>query len=206
MRLLLQSLYTPIRPFTQRLAILLSMRRLVVILCALGLLVPATALAIELLPGDGTLVVDNAQGVIVINVRGGVIGRLDQGTIEISDPIAGDGLPPRVYGYQQKIQLAGVRRFQYSGQVDMRFRLIGGLYRVRIAGQGIDVSVVGKGTVLLDGSGFSEQQGRFQLNGGSFQPMPEEPTRYSLAQSLASDKGSDKKGEKSAGPVIPHGQ
>jgi len=205
MRLLLQSLYTPIRPFTQGLAILLSMRRLAVLLCALGLAVPATALAIELLPGDGTLVVDNAQGVIVLNVRGGVIGRLDQGTIEITDPIVGDGLAPKVYGYQQRIQLPGVRRFQYSGQSDMRFRLIGGLYRIRIAGQGIDLSVVGKGSVLLDGSGFSEQQGRFQLNGGSFQAMPDEATRYSLAQTLPSDTA-DKKPEKTPGPVIPHGQ
>ena len=205
MRLLLQSLYTPIRPFTQRRAILIPMRRLVVILCALGLAVPATALAIELLPGDGTLVVDNAQGVIVINVRGGVIGRLDQGTIEISDPIAGDGLPPRVYGYQQKIQLPGVRRFQYSGEGDMRFRLIGGLYRVRIAGQGIDLSVVGKGSVMLDGSGFSEQPGRFQLNGGSYQGMPDQPTRYSLAQTVPEPQA-EKKPEKTPGPVIPHGQ
>jgi hypothetical protein len=170
------------------------MRRLVLSLLVLGLVVPAVALAVKDLPGDGSLAVDNARGVIILNVRGGIIGRMDSGTLEITDPIAGDGPPYVVRGYQQKF-LLGPRHVQFSGEGDLRFRLIGGLYRVRIAGQGIDLSVVGKGAVVLDGSGFAEQPGRFSINGGQYQPMPDEPTRYTLAATpgvLGQDRSQDK--------------
>jgi hypothetical protein len=158
------------------------MRRLVLILLVLGLTVPAAALAVKDLPGDGSLAVDNARGVIVLNVRGGIIGRMDSGTLEITDPVAGDGLPPVVKGYQSKFQF-GPRHWEYDGDGDIRFRLIGGFYRVTIAGTGIDLSVVGRGSVVLDGSGFAgEQPGRFSLNGGRYLPMPDESMRYVLNQ------------------------
>jgi hypothetical protein len=73
----------------------------------------------------------------------------------------------------------------------VRFRLIGGSYRVTVQGYGVDISAVGRGTVLLDGSGFSEQPGRFSINGGPYQPMPDELTRYTLGQGPVS-QGQDK--------------
>jgi hypothetical protein len=179
------------------------MRRLVLSLLVLAFAVPAAALAVKDLPGDGSLAVDNARGVILLNVRGGIIGRMDSGTLDITDPIAGDGLAPVVRGYQQKFQI-GPRHVQYSGEGDIRFRLIGGLYRVRIAGQGIDLSVVGKGAVVLDGSGFAEQPGRYSVNGGSYQPMPDGSTRVTLGVTLATpsqDRSQDKAPQGSG----PHG-
>jgi len=167
------------------------MRRLVITLLALGLAVPATAFAVKGLTGDGSLAVDNARGVIVLNVRGGIIGRMDSGTLEITDPVAGDGIAPVVKGYQSKVQL-GPRHWQYEGDGDIRFRLIGGLYRVTVAGWGIDLSVVGRGAVVLDGSGFAgEQPGRFSINGGRYLPMPDELTRYALNQT-ATTQGQEK--------------
>lgn len=157
------------------------MRRLIVLIGVFMLALPAAAGALRRAPGDGTLVVDNAQGVVVLNIRGGIIGRFDQGTIEVTDPIEGDGPPPVVRGYQQARQL-GPKRIQYSGEGEIRFRLIGGLYRVRITAIGIDVSVVGRGTVVLDGSGFADQPGRYSLNGGPFQAMPHAPTHLTLGQ------------------------
>ena len=154
------------------------------------LVLPAAAGALQRSPGDGTLVVDNAKGVVFLNVRGGIIGRFDQGTIEITDPIEGDGPPPVVRGYQQAREL-GPKRIVYSGEGDVRFRLIGGLYRVRIAAQGIDVSVVGKGTAVLNGSGFADlQTGRYSLSGGPWQSMPSAPTRLTLGQPPPSIFGS----------------
>jgi hypothetical protein len=145
------------------------------------LVLPAAAGALQRSPGDGTLVVDNAKGVVFLNVRGGIIGRFDQGTIEITDPIEGDGPPPVVRGYQQARDSAP-KRIQYSGD-DVRFRLIGGLYRVRIAAQGIDVSVVGKGAAVLNGSGFTDlQTGRYSLSGGPWQSMPSVATHFTLGQ------------------------
>jgi hypothetical protein len=156
------------------------MRRFLVLfvgVCMLAL--PAGAGALKRAPGDGTLVVDNAQGVIVLHTRGGIIGRFDQGTIEVTDPVEGDGLPPVVRGYQQARQV-GPRRIQYSGEGDVRFRLIGGLYHVRIAAIGVDVSAVGRGSAVLDGSGFADQTGRYSLNGGPLQAMPHVPTHITL--------------------------
>ena len=165
------------------------MRRLAVVLGVFALAVPVGAGALSRGPGDGTLVVENAQGVVVLNVRGGIIGRFDQGTIEVYDPVPGDGPPPRVFGYQ-KAQTLGPRRTQYTGENDVRFRLIGGVYRVRISAIGIDLSAVGRGTVLLDASGFADQSGRFSVNGAPFQAMPSVPTRYTLGLPLPAPPGS----------------
>ena len=80
----------------------------------------------------------------------------------------------------------------------MRFRLIGGAYRVTVNGYGVDVSAVGRGTVTLDGSGFTEQPGRFQINGKRGSPLLHDATRYTLgtwvppAPVAAPDKSSDK--------------
>ena len=155
------------------------MRRLVLVIGVLALTLPAVAGALKGGPGDGTLVVDSANGLVSMTVRGGIIGRFDQGTIEVTNPIEGDGLPPVVKGYQSKVVL-GPKKTQYVGQGDVRFRLIGGLYHVRITAIGMDVSVVGKGSVLLDGSGFADQTGRFSVNGGTFQAMPHSATRFIL--------------------------
>jgi hypothetical protein len=158
------------------------MRRLLVLIGVLTLMLPAGAGALKGSPGDGTLVVENAQGVIGMTVRGGIIGRFDQGTVVIDDPLPNDGPPPIVKGYQ-KARVLGPRRTQYSGS-DVRFRLIGGLYRARITAIGLDVSVVGRGTVLLDGSGFADQPGHFSINDLPFQAFPSVPTRFTLGTTL----------------------
>ena len=63
------------------------MPRLLLILLLIGLAVPAGALAVKELPGDGSLVVDNARGLVTIRARGGIIGRFDSGRIVIEDPV-----------------------------------------------------------------------------------------------------------------------
>lgn len=185
------------------------MRRLglIVLVLGLGLGLPAGASAVRELPGDGTLVVDNARGVVVVNGRGGIIGRFDSGYVRIFDPSEIDGGLPAVYGWD-KIRQLGPHTTLYIGE-DVRFRLIGGAYRVTVQATGMDISVVGKGSATLDGSGFSEQPGRFQINGSGWQPMPDAVTRYTLGtglqptQTTAPEKTSDKE---KPGPSIPHGQ
>ncbi len=161
------------------------MKRLVVIIMgALALALPGGAGALKGSPGDGTLVVENAQGVVVLNVRGGIIGRFDSGSIVVEDPTLGDGPGPVVRGYESATEI-GPSKVQYSSKGEIRFRLIGGLYRVRIAGQGVDVSVVGRGTAMLNGAGFSDlQTGRYSLNGGAWQRMPNLVARFTLGTPL----------------------
>jgi hypothetical protein len=161
----------------------LRMRRFLPLLVVLACALPAAAWATRSLPGDGTLVVDNASGTVVVKGRGGIIGRFDSGRIVIEDPIAGDGSGPKVYG-DITVRDLGNRRTMYIGD-QVRFRLIGGTYRVRIQAIGIDVSAVGHGIVTLDASGFSDVPGRFSINGGPFQPVPTHPTNYTLGQAPA---------------------
>ena len=96
----------------------------------------------------------------------------------VEDPIEGDGSGPIVYG-AERIRDLGNHRTLYVGE-DVRFRMIGGLYRVTIQAVGMDVSAVGRGSVVLDATGFTDLPGRFQINGGPFQPLPGKPTTFSL--------------------------
>jgi hypothetical protein len=174
----------PIRPFFNERAILrLRMRRLVLIMLVLGLSLPAAALALRELPGDGTLVVDNARGVVTVRARGGIIGRFDSGRVTIVDPIQGDGGVPVVYGWERETVL-GPRTTRYEGE-DVRFRLIGGTYRVTVQATGMDISAVGRGSATVDGTGFSDQLGRYQINGGIWQPMPDGSTALALGRGTA---------------------
>lgn len=153
------------------------MRRLLLLALVLVLAMPAVAGAIKRGPGDGTLVVDNGRGMVFVNARGGIIGRFDTGRLIVDDPIASDGSGPIVYGADRIRELDATRTL-YIGE-DVRFRLIGGLYRVRVQAVGMDLSVVGKGFAVLDGSGFTDA-GRFSINGGPFQPVPSVPTKFPL--------------------------
>ena len=181
------------------------MRRLVLILLVFGLAVPAAAWAVRELPGDGTVVVDNARGMVTVRARGGIIGRFDSGRLVVEDPVEGDGRP-FVYG-AERIRELGPHTTLYIGE-DVRFRLIGGAYRVTVYAVGIDVSAVGRGSVVLDGTGFAEQPGRYQINGGSWQPMPDASTSLTLGRgsSAASQGQQGQQGqERPQGPGGQHG-
>jgi hypothetical protein len=179
------------------------MRRLVLILLAFGLALPAAAVAVKQLPGDGSLVVDNARGLVTVKARGGIIGRFDSGRIVVVDPSATDDIVPFVYG-ADRIRELGPHSTLYIGE-DVRFRFIGGSFRVTVQGYGMDISFVGRGTATLDGSGFSDQPGRVSVNGGSYQPMPDFATTYTLGGSTTTqaDKGQDKGSPASTTPRGP---
>jgi hypothetical protein len=158
-----------------------AMRRLVLLALVVVLALPVAAWAAARLPGDGTLVVDNGNGVVTVRARGGILGRFVTGNMVISDLDLTDGSRPLVYG-AETIQPLGGGRTRYSGD-DVRFRMIGGLFRVSInAAIGIDVSAVGRGTVTLDATGFTDFPGRYSVNGGPFQPLPSHPVTFALGQ------------------------
>jgi len=180
--MLLHFIYNPIRRITTHEAILTTaMRRIFPILVLFLLALPATAWAVRGGSGDGTLVVDNGRGQVIVKARGGIIGRFDSGRITVEDVDENDGRVPTVYGAERIRELGG-HRMLYVGE-DVRFRMIGGLYRVTIQAVGMDVSAVGRGSVVVDATGFSDLPGRFSINGGSFQPLPGRPTTFQLGQS-----------------------
>ena len=156
------------------------MRRLVLLALVVALVLPMAAWAAASLPGDGTLVVDNGNGLVTIRARGGILGRFVTGNMVISDLDLSDGKVPVVYG-AEIVQPLGGGRTRYSGD-DLRFRMIGGLFRVQINAIGVDVSAVGRGIATLDASGFTDFPGRYSINGGSFQPLPGHAVTYPLGQ------------------------
>jgi hypothetical protein len=153
---------------------------MVLLALVVALVLPVAAWAAATLPGDGTLVVDNGNGLVTIRARGGILGRFVTGNMVISDLDLSDGKVPVVYG-AETIQPLGGGRTRYSGD-DLRYRMIGGLFRVQINAIGVDVSAVGRGVATLDASGFTDFPGRYSINGGSFQPLPGHAVTYPLGQ------------------------
>ncbi len=162
------------------------MRRFFPLVLVMALMLPAAAWAATATlgspraPGDGTLVVDNGNGNVVVRARGGILGRFDQGNVIVSDLDLTDGRVPVVSGAEGVRFLSG-GRIQYSGD-DIRFRMIGGLFRVQINATGVDISAVGRGTAVLDASGYTDFPGRYSIDGGPFRSLPGHPTTYTLGQ------------------------
>jgi hypothetical protein len=158
------------------------MRRLLVLIVVLAAALPASSLGSRGAPADGSLTVRDARGKAVIVVRGSVIGRYANGSLTLEE--LDEGAEPVVRGYRTfKWGRKGNTR-TYTGK-NVRFRLIGGRYRVQFNGKGLHFSLVGKGRVLLDGNGSVEHgvfyDGFYSLNGTEEESLPDEPTWLPLA-------------------------
>lgn len=164
------------------------MRKTVVILVLLALAVPVAALSADFATsaGDGTLSVEDGRGTVQIQARGGVIGRLERGTVTIFDLTPEDANDPVVFGDDQPIMLVGETGIRYRG-VGIRYRLIGGGFRIVINGRGIDLSAVGKGTGTIRGETLLP--GLYSLDGAdcrnepeSCDPLPEVTKSFKLGR------------------------
>ena len=80
----------------------------------------------------------------------------------------------------------GARTVLYRG-AGLRFRMLGGAYRIVVRGTGIDVEAVGRGVVVLDGDPRveGEDTGLYSLDGADCgvepqlcTPLPDEPERF----------------------------
>jgi hypothetical protein len=160
------------------------MRRTVVICASLvALSVPAAAFALQLGPGDGTLVVQNGtapRGVAVVTlvISGAAIGQIEGfGKIVIEDPTPNDGAPPEVTGADWNRQSGDTYTYGGSGP-GFRFRAVGGTYKITLYGTGVDLVASGRGSVVLTGSpDIPQHDGLYSLNGAEFHSLPATPTR-----------------------------
>jgi hypothetical protein len=146
------------------------MRLFVVPLAVLALALPAAAGAVRNDPGDGTLAIKDGRGTFTFAARGGVIGSFAHGSVVITDPIPDDGTGPIVSGDDWSVYRSETTTV-YGG-TRVRFRLIGGRFRIKVQGTGINLSLVGKGQVTLKGKG-TDDDGTYSLNGGSATPIPD---------------------------------
>ncbi|HJR95282.1 MAG TPA: hypothetical protein VJ807_07575 [Gaiellaceae bacterium] len=163
------------------------MLKLVVLLCAISVLAAAAA-AWAVQPTPGTLSVERGRGVVMIDLKGSVVGRITNGSLRVTDHTPFDRYTAVVSGRKLTQERLGPRTIVYRG-VGLRFRLLGGGYRMVARGTGITVSAVGRGNVMLDGEPRFEADdvGVYSLDGTDCSvepltctPLPLEPERYVL--------------------------
>jgi len=146
-------------------------RRLLIIPALIALALPAFAAARTSAPADGALILKDASGRVVIQARGGVIGRFDQGALVVRDPNPDDDLEAVVTGAAKTKPLDEFVTV-YSGK-NIRFRFIGGRFKITLRKEttGIDLSAIGKGNVTLQGAGTLDD-GTYSFNGDKPKPLP----------------------------------
>jgi hypothetical protein len=131
---------------------------------------------------DGCLVVQAGRGIVSFNAKGFLLGRFDQGHVDIEDPLPGDGYV-RVFGFDRK-RLLTETKTRYIGSL-VRFRA-SGLFKVRVEAVGMELSLAGRGTATLTSDGFLDP-GQYSTDAQSFcesrfQPMPDVARKLAIAE------------------------
>jgi hypothetical protein len=152
------------------------MRSFLAVFASAAFALPGLAWATTRALDDGTLSVRNGDGVIFVSARGTVIGTCDQCRVSIVDPSPDDGPPPVVSGYEGHRDISDTRDL-WSGK-DVRFRMVGGFFKIRVAGTGIDVAVVAKGWGRIQA--YDSNTGTFSVNGDARRPLPDQREVFTL--------------------------
>jgi len=164
------------------------MRKLAVLVCSFAMLALTAASAYADEPTSGTLSVERGKGVVMIDLKGSVLGRLAVGSLRVTDQTPNDKYAPLVAGKKVTQERLGPRTVIYRGQ-GLRFRLVGGGYRMVARGSGIAVSAVGHGVVMLDGEPRwpGDDVGIYSRDGSDCStepdkcmPIPTDPERFAL--------------------------
>jgi hypothetical protein len=164
------------------------MRALIVFLCAIAATVAVAATAAGAVRDNGQLSLERGRGSAVLEMRGVVLGRLTAGTVRVTDLTPRDRFAPTVSGRRITVNRVGPRTTLYRG-VGIRFKVLGGRYRIVLRGSGMSVSAVGVGAVVLEGDPrwLGDDIGVFSLDGVDCVmeselclPVPTESTRYEL--------------------------
>jgi hypothetical protein len=162
------------------------MRRLVwLTVLAFALAAPAAGLGMTG-DDDGTLSVKAGIGTVYLNFNGSAVGRLRSGSIRVTDPVASDGLGFDFSGCDAEIDKSDTTTSKTDTITicrgdNLRFRAIGGKYRILITGAGgrgagIYLSAVGHGYSVLNGAGDDSDvgpDGTYSLNDGPFKSLPD---------------------------------
>jgi hypothetical protein len=158
------------------------MRKLLV-LFLIVLAAPAAAYS-QPKASNGTLSIREGRGVVQLNAVGSMTGRVN-GRIAITDPKPYDSKRPVVYG-STKTSYRNDKTTVYKGK-NVRFRLIGARYQIRMEGKAIFLSAIARGDGILDGIGDPSANvfydGVWSLNDEPYHSLPDDPTGFELASS-----------------------
>ncbi len=117
-----------------------------------------------------------ARPVVALTITGAAIGHVDQGHIVIDDPTPNNGAAPEVTpgtGPFWRKDSPVSDTAQIWGGTDFKFRAVGGKYTILIYGSGVDVVVLGTGTVTLTGLvDDPHNDGTYSLNGKAWVSLP----------------------------------
>jgi hypothetical protein len=162
--------------------------RILVLLCALATIVATASIAAAAEPNVGTLSVERGKGAVMVDLRGSLLGRLATGSLRVTDSTPNDRYVATVVGRRVTQERLGPKTVVYRGQ-GLRFRMLGGGFRVVVRGSGISLSAVGRGTVTLDADGrfAGDDSGVYSLDGVDCSlepelclPLPLAPERFLL--------------------------
>jgi hypothetical protein len=154
---------------------------LLILLLTAALAVPAAALAGTSTKGDGTLSVKDATGSVSLAARGIVFGRIESGLVRIVDYRPDDANTFEDFGTCDITRFPDDQTTVCRG-TGLRFRYAAGKFDVRIAGRGVNITAVGKGTGSIDGSDTALDPGTYSVNGGAFEPLPFFASTFVLGQ------------------------
>jgi hypothetical protein len=167
------------------------MRTLTLLSCSLVLAGVIAVGARAAGPGNGTLSVDHGKGLVMLEMRGSILGRLGIGAVTVTDLTPRDPFTATVVGRKLKEMQIGFRATRYHGQ-GLRFRLLGGSWRLVVRGSGIALSAVGRGAVTLQADRLDplDDAGVYSLDGTdcgveatSCTPLPDDLERFPLGTS-----------------------
>jgi len=174
---------TYVRPLVCAAAILVSG-------LAVGISAPSGA-ASHATPGDGCLVVTDANGRVSLNLtRGIVFGRFDSGTIVASDDGAQLPTVKSAVATLTGVKI-GEHTWKYGPADNVRFRTSGPTKLTVREANFIELSAVGRGTATLSGASFFQPAtSSFSVDSSSFcldgqQDMPSIPTKYQISSPIA---------------------
>jgi hypothetical protein len=157
-------------------------KALLLALLVVGALPVAAVAAVK---ASSPLSISDGRGVVIIQGRGTVLGRVDRGTVTVTDRTPWDTSEPLTFNCDD--ELFHGTSTTCSGD-KLRFRMIGGGWKIFIRGNGIDISAaVSKGSVSMDGD--NKKSGVFSVEGADCRtqstlciPLPSEWTTIQLGQ------------------------
>jgi hypothetical protein len=155
--------------------------RTLLVLTLLVLMLPAAAYA-QVRAANGTLSIREGRGVVQLDAHGSMTGRLN-GRLSVTDPKPFDTKRPIVYGSKKTIY-RNAKTTVYQGK-NLRFRLGGARFVIRMDGKAIFLSAIAHGTGTLDGVGDPTANvfydGVWSLNDEPYHSLPDDPTTFELA-------------------------
>jgi hypothetical protein len=135
-------------------------------------------------PANGTLSVKDGKGMVQLSARGTVIGRVQRGTIVVTDPNPFDARSPLVLGADTAKKSRNRKTTTYTGR-NLRLRSTRGYFHMRFRGTGIQLSAVGRGRGLIEGQPDDPttgpvNDGLWSLNDEPYQSLPADVTGFDL--------------------------